>query len=67
MATFYEVQELTSEGWLNTWNSPDNWGFYNSKEEAQGDLSYYLKAFNMSKPQAFRIVEVEDSIALKGL
>ena len=77
MATFYEVQEFTTSGWENTWNSPDNWAYYTNRAEAQEDLDYHLEscedAFkrglmaDIPTRESFRIVEVSDSIALKGL
>ena len=78
MTTFYEVQELTiADGWVNTWTSPDNWAYYNNKAEAQSDLDYHLnecvdavaRGDMMDAPSrdSFRIVEVADSVALKGL
>lgn len=77
MATFYEVQELTVSGWVNTWNHQDNWAYYNTREEAQEDIDYHIQsciyAYNegrmMDVPlqDSYRIVEVADSVALKGL
>jgi hypothetical protein len=77
MSTFYEVQEFTASGWQNTWVSPDNWAYYKTEKEAQSDLDCHLKncadavslGYMMDAPSldSFRIVEVADSIALKGL
>lgn len=77
MTIFYEVQELTTSGWQNTWNSPDNWAFYTTREEAQSDLDYHItscedafkRGFMVDVPsrKSYRIVEVADTIALRGL
>jgi hypothetical protein len=77
MSKFYEVQELTNAGWVNTWAGPDNWAYYTSIEEAQSDIEYHVENCAYSYKiglipdvpslSSFRIVEVSDSIALKGL
>lgn len=78
MAKFYEVQEFTvADGWINTWASPENWAYYTSESDAWADVEYHLgeceiavKAGRMIDAPArdsFRVVEVPDSVALKGL
>ena len=77
MTIFYEVQEDTVSGWANTWVSPDNWAYYTNKEEAQSDIDFHLNAcqdsfkrglmMDVPRREDFRIVEVSNSIALKGL